>query len=103
VNTDKIGKLYYAVALTGTKEPTFEELKNKGPTAYNTTKTTYGAINIDSSLDGLIKIDGLTSQTKYTVYSYLEDLKGQVSETIAKADFVTGLRYNAAEFQLTFK
>ena len=60
-------------------------------------------MNVDSSLVGNIVLTGLTAQTKYTFYGWVESLNGYVAEEIKKTDFTTSLRYNAAEFQLTFE
>jgi len=102
VSASKVCKLFYACALQGTDDPTFEEVKLKGPPAYSTTETQYGTQRVLESESAKITLGNLTAQTKYTLFVYAEDLLGTTSG-LKKVEFQTDKRYRAAEVTLGFK
>ena len=102
VSGNKECKLYYALALRGTKTPSFEELLRGGPPKHKTTQTTYGESFLGTSKVSTLRFDNLSAQTRYTVFLAALDKKGNRSQTVKAVDFSTSNRYLAAETSLWF-
>ena len=99
---NKPGIIYYLCALYGTKQPDFSNVKAAGPPAYLTTRSIYGNATVDSSLNATITITGLTAQTPYNVFIFMEDLLGKPNEGCFYYNFTTNNRYATARTQLRF-
>lgn len=68
------------LALRGTEQPSWEELKSQGPPEYETTLSVYQIIEVGSELEAFGSFDGLTAEHEYVIYVFLEDRgEGQIS------------------------
>lgn len=100
--------LYYMVALQGTQPPTKEQLLN--PTQYSSANLllspqfgssfSYNKIG-PKEYDYIWEIEGLTSQTDYTIYAY-PFCPGQFDDEIVELDFTTSKRHPNASFKLRY-
>ena len=68
--------LYYMVALKGTDRPPIAEVKNEGPAPMNSTRSKYGKLVVGKANRLSVNITGLSAQTPYSVYVYIEDRGG---------------------------
>lgn len=68
-----IATAYIMLALRGTEQPSWEELKSQGPPEYETTLSVYQIIEVGSELEAFGSFDGLTAEHEYVIYVFLED------------------------------
>ncbi len=61
------------IALKGSDRPPISEVKNQGPPPMTSTRSRYGKIVVGKSNRININITGLSAQTPYSVYVYIED------------------------------
>ena len=99
---NKPGTIYYMYALYGTAQPDFSDVKARGPVPYTTTQSVYGNATVDSSLNSTISITGLTAQTPYVLFMYMEDLLDRPNIGCFYYNFTTSNRYATAHTQLRF-
>ena len=68
------------LALKGTVQPSWQELKSQGPPEYETTRSVYKIIEVGSELEGFSSFDGLEAEHEYVIFVFLEDRGyGQIS------------------------
>lgn len=84
-----ISTAYYIIALKGTKAPTLDEIKTFGPPEYETTETMYGIYYVGKELSGIISFSGLTAETDYAVYVFLQDRGNNIIEAPGYLEFKT--------------
>lgn len=102
LSVSEICVAYYMVALAGTAEPDFEEVKNQGPAPYQTTESNYGSLYIGKEERISFPIEDLEAETSYVLYVYLEDRGYNVVEQPASVTFTTEDRYKAAIVTMKF-
>lgn len=100
--TNTQGILYYAIQLANSEKLEFETIKNQVPSAYSSTRTSYGSFIIDSSLALNEIIDGLEARTSYTLTCYLES-KGRLVSDSASFDFTTQSLNRPVAFTMRFQ
>jgi hypothetical protein len=61
------------LALRGTVQPSWQELKSQGPPEYETTRSIYQVIEVGSELEGFGYFAGLEAEREYVIYVFLED------------------------------
>ena len=75
-----VSTAYVMLALAGTEEPTWQELKSQGPPEYETTRSVYQVIEVGSELEASGKFTGLEAEHNYVIYVFLEDRgEGQIT------------------------
>ena len=88
IKSSIISIAYYMIALYKTKLPSFKEASELGPAPFLSTQSRYNQIVINSSLTVNISFSGLETQTKYTIYVFLES-RGKISSDIKTLDITT--------------
>ena len=94
--------LFYMIALAGTLPPSFAEVQSQGPAPYPTTLSNYGfAVLTNSATTPFIFIiDGLTANTDYILYAYLQDRGFNNNSIPYNITFTTNNIYSAADFEI---
>lgn len=80
---------YAVIALRYTDKPSWDELKSQGPPEFETTETQYAIYNIGKELTGTGYFEGLTAETEYVIYVFLEDRGENQIEASGKLEFKT--------------
>ena len=88
VSGNVMGTVYYMYALSGTAVPGFEEVKTGGPAPYSSTRSMYGHVYLHTNRTATAHLSHLIASRTYTLFGYLEDLMGRVSDIII-SDFNT--------------
>jgi hypothetical protein len=84
-----IATAYYIIAYNRTEAPTWEELKSQGPPEFETTNTQYGITFVGNELEGYGSFHGLSAETEYVIYVFLEDRGGNQIEANGYLEFKT--------------
>lgn len=84
-----IATAYAIIALKGTEKPSWEELKSQGPPEFDTTETQYAIYHVGKELQGYGYFEGLTAETEYVIYVFLEDRGDNRIEAPGYVEFKT--------------
>lgn len=88
-----IATAYAIIALKGTEKPSWEELKAQGPPEFETTETQYAIYDVGKELTGNGYFEGLTAETEYVVYVFLEDRGENQIEAPGSVEFKTNSNF----------
>jgi hypothetical protein len=102
LTTSKVSTVFYAFALFGTLQPSFDQLTQGGPPSYDTSDIQYGTLYISSSCVKNLTLSGLAAGTRYTIFAIAVDQRGVYSEIARTANFSTLPVYSPAVVGLWF-
>lgn len=102
LSVSEISVAYYMIALDGTEQPEFDEVKSQGPATYETTQSKYGTLYIGGDQQASFTIDGLDAETSYILYVFLEDRGYNEIKNPSYITITTENRYNAANLDIKF-